>query len=88
MRRQTLTASPPASQTYTVEFKRDNTPLRAYIVGRLRNGGARFVANQGDESTLRQLVESNREPIGRGGWVRAGDGESQNVFTFEREAAL
>ena len=69
-------------ETYTVEFNRDNTPSRAYIVGRTgRNGsGERFVANHGDIDTLRHLSQWEGEKIGRKGRVR-NDGQ-RNLFTL------
>ncbi|RMZ77563.1 hypothetical protein DV737_g4291, partial [Chaetothyriales sp. CBS 132003] len=93
-------------ETYTVEFNRDGTPLRGHVVGRLKKNadgtaagparGARFLANHGDEATLRQLSSTTEEPIGRSGWVRratAADGfgddvEARNVFTFQKPNKL
>ncbi|RMZ90602.1 hypothetical protein DV736_g2164, partial [Chaetothyriales sp. CBS 134916] len=93
-------------ETYTVEFNRDGTPLRGHVVGRLKKnsdgtgagpaGGARFVANHGDETTLKQLSSTTEEPIGRSGWVRratAADGygddvEARNVFSFQKPNKL
>ncbi|KAI1611376.1 acetyl-CoA C-acetyltransferase [Exophiala viscosa] len=72
-------------ETYTVEYKRDNTPLRAYIVGRLKSTGHRFVANHGDEETLRQLCSQTEEKIGRTGRVKS-DGQ-RNLFVLKRELA-
>lgn len=69
-------------KTYTVEFNRDGTPLRGYVVGRLRSNGHRFIANHGDESTLQQLCSRSREPIGRNGWVKTAE-DGRNLFTFE-----
>ena len=72
-------------ETYTVEFARDNTPLRAYIVGRLGNG-ARFIANHGDASTLNALASFNGgEKIGLGGRVH-NDGQ-RNLFVLENRAS-
>ena len=73
-------------QTYTVEFNRDGTPLRGHVVGRLKND-SRFLANQGDEGTLRELASGVKEQIGRSVWVRAGD-EERNVFSFGRSERL
>lgn len=47
----------------------------------------RFIANHGDESTLKQLASGTREPIGRAGYVRTGD-DGRNLFTFEENAKL
>ncbi|KAJ5135352.1 uncharacterized protein N7515_004630 [Penicillium bovifimosum] len=62
---------PAKIETYTVEFKRDGTPLRAYIVGRLTYTNHRFLANEGDKSTLLRLASSHEEPIGKLGTVIA-----------------
>ncbi|KIW78740.1 hypothetical protein Z517_08579 [Fonsecaea pedrosoi CBS 271.37] len=70
-------------ETYTVEFKRDNTPLRAYIVGRLKKNDHRFVANHADEETLRQLSTGTDEKIGRAGRVHS-DGV-RNFFSLKKE---
>ncbi|KAJ5554713.1 hypothetical protein N7461_003183 [Penicillium sp. DV-2018c] len=56
---------PAKIETYTVEFKRDGTPLRAYIVGKLTETNHRFLANEGDQSTLLRLASSREEPIGQ-----------------------
>jgi hypothetical protein len=76
-------------QTYTVEFNRDGTPLRGYVVGRLKKNGHRFVANHDDENTLQQLSSATREPIGRTGWVRKDtEREGRNLFGFEKGVRL
>lgn len=72
------------TQTYTVDFNRDNTPRLGHIIGRLKSTGARFLANHGDEETLRQLASVTKEPIGRSGWVsidREGP-VGHNFFSF------
>jgi len=77
------------NQTYTVEFNRDGTPLRGHIVGRLRANGHRFLANHGDEVTLRRLSSGVREQIGRSGWVRKdGEKDGRNLFSFEAGVKL
>lgn len=77
-------------QTYTVDFNRDGSPRLGHIVGRLKSNGSRFLANQGDEETLRQLASSTREPIGRSGRVRVDkEGpEGHNLFTLDGGANL
>jgi hypothetical protein len=73
------------SQTYTVEFNRDGTPLRGYIVGRLESSGKRFLANHGDEITLRQMAEGAGEIVGRTGWVKQdSEREGRSLFSFEK----
>ena len=69
-----------------MEFQRDGSPLRGYVVGRL-NGGERFVANHGDESTLVQLASSVKEQVGRVVWVKVGE-DGRNLFVFERGVRL
>jgi hypothetical protein len=76
-------------QTYTVEFNRDGTPLRGYIVGRLKSNGHRFLANHGDTNTLQQLSSEVKEPIGRSGWVQPdSEKKGRNLFSFEKGVKL
>lgn len=81
-------------ETYTVEFNRDGTPGMGYVVGRLlslgaRGEGKRFLANHGDERTLRELCSVTREPIGRRGVVKCNSGgDGRNLFIFEKEGNL
>ena len=82
-------------ETYTVEFNRDGSPLRGYVVGRLEGTGHRFLANHGDRATLEQLARTDWEPIGRRGWVEAeaemeGGTEERrrNLFWFEARGRL
>ena len=74
-------------QTYTVEFNRNGSPSKGFIVGRLMSSNHRFVANTGDAKTLEQLSSGSTEPIGRIGWVKRGDG-GRNMFIFEQSAKL
>lgn len=78
-----------ALQTYTVEYKRDGSPLRGYIVGRLTKNGRRFLANDGDERTLRQMADRDVEFIGQKGWVE-GDKrrEGRSLFTLDRGSKI
>ena len=71
-------------KTYTVEFNRDGTPLRGYIVGRLKSNGHRFLANHGDNSTLRRLSSGVEEPIGMLGVVRHDGNDGRNLFTLTK----
>lgn len=76
-------------ETYTVEFKRDGSPLRGYVVGRLKKNGHRFISNHADESTLKQLCDWEVEPIGRSGKVKvAQDGRNLFAFTSGEQARL
>jgi hypothetical protein len=72
-----------AIETYTVEFNRDNTPRQAYIVGRLKTNGHRFVANEGDMETLMQLSSTTEEQIGKVGRVW-NDGQ-RNRFVLQNK---
>lgn len=70
-------------ETYTVEFGRDGAPLRGYVVGRLKRDGKRFLANHGDEATLRQLAANTVEAVGRTGWVRQDvERKGRGLFVF------
>ncbi|CZT11141.1 uncharacterized protein RCO7_05574 [Rhynchosporium graminicola] len=74
-------------ETYTVQFERDGTPLLGHIVGRLKSNGHRFLANHGDDSTVKQLSSSAKEPVGRNGWVSTGE-EGRNLFIFFQREKL
>lgn len=69
-------------QTYTVEYARDNTPLRGFVVGRLVADDSRFIANHADELTLRELSGTTKEQVGKQGRVWTVEG-GRNVFAFE-----
>lgn len=58
-------------------------------MGRLKANGHRFVANHGDQNTLRQLGSASKEQVGRAGWVR-NDKEKigRNLFVFEQTVKL
>ncbi|KAF1359408.1 hypothetical protein EJ07DRAFT_119304 [Lizonia empirigonia] len=72
-------------ETYTVEFNRDGTPLRGYVVGRLKSDNKRFLANHGDESTLRRMSEGVGEIVGKSGWVWQDEKtEGRGLFAFEK----
>jgi hypothetical protein len=78
-----------AGQTYTVEFSRDGSPLRGHIVGRLKSDSKRFLANHGDESTLRQMAEGAGEVVGKSGWVWQDENRSgRGLFSFDKPARL
>lgn len=68
-------------QTYTVEFSRDGSPETAFIVGRLKHSGHRFIANHGDQRTLQHLSSALEEQVGTEGFVttiRTKSGEPEN----------
>ena len=72
-----------------MEFHRDGSPLRGYIVGRLKSDGRRFLANQGDNSTLQQMASGTGEMVGKSGWVRQDtERKGRNLFTFEKTAKI
>lgn len=80
------------SQTYTVEFSRDGQPEMAFIVGRVKDSGHRFVANHGDSATLQRLSSALEEHVSETGSVairRTARGEPEgNVFFLRPRAAL
>lgn len=73
-------------ETYTVEFHRDGSPKQAYIVGRLKASGHRFLANPADQKSLKAFC-SDEEQIGRSGRVSTEKG-GRNVFTFDGGSRL
>lgn len=76
-------------ETYTVDFDRQNKPLRGHIVGRLCENGHRFIANHGDDATLQQLASFTKEPVGRSGHVKQDPGkQGHNLFVFADAARL
>ncbi|KAJ5223913.1 hypothetical protein N7468_008455 [Penicillium chermesinum] len=79
---------PAVLETYTVEFKRDGKPKMAYIVGRLRSNGHRFLANHGDENTLTRLVSGNEDPIGKSGVVSTTQDGPRNLFYLDNSSKL
>ncbi|KAM0693083.1 hypothetical protein Q7P36_007640 [Cladosporium allicinum] len=68
-------------ETYTVDYARDNSPLRGHIVGRLVSNGHRFIANHADEKTLLALSSMTEESVGKKGrvWSEKTEG-GRNVF--------
>ncbi|PSN63113.1 hypothetical protein BS50DRAFT_530735 [Corynespora cassiicola Philippines] len=76
-------------ETYTVEFERDGSPLRGYIIGRLKRSGDRFLANHGDENTLRQMAAGRGEIIGKTGSVRQDDRrKGRALFIFNQDSRI
>jgi hypothetical protein len=72
-----------------VEFNRDGNPLRGHVVGRLKSDDKRFLANHGDEATLKQMASGVGEIVGKSGRVwqdkrRKGRG----LFVFDKPAKL
>jgi len=57
-------------------------------VRRLRSNGQRFLANDGDEGTLRELTSGLKEQVGRTGWVRNESTTGRNLFSFEKSMKL
>ncbi|KAE8443424.1 hypothetical protein EG329_001905 [Mollisiaceae sp. DMI_Dod_QoI] len=74
-------------ETYTIEFDRDGAPVRGHIVGRLKRSKHRFIANHGDENTLKQLSRTKKEQIGRIGWVTTRD-DGKNMFVLNEIVKL
>jgi acetyl-CoA C-acetyltransferase len=64
-------------ESYTVVYGREGRPEAGIVLGRLSEGGRRFIANTPtDAALLEELV--TKEPIGRRGTVKHVDG--RNVF--------
>jgi hypothetical protein len=76
-------------ETYTVEFNRDGNPARGHVVGRLKGDGKRFLANHGDEETLRQMAGGKGEIVGKSGWVWQDEKKKgRGLFAFDKPAKL
>jgi hypothetical protein len=76
-------------ETYTVEFSRNGSPLRGYIVGRLKSNNKRFLANHGDESTLQNMANGVGEIVGKSGWVwQDTEKSSRSLFAFSTPTKL
>jgi hypothetical protein len=76
-------------ETYTVEFNRDGSPLRGHVVGRLVSNNKRFLANHGDESTLRHMASGAGEIVGKRGWVcQDTEKKGRSLFVFDKPAKL
>lgn len=73
-------------QTYTVDWNRTG-PKLGHVVGRLIDGGQRFIANHGNELTLSMLVNAELEPIGMKGFVDIGP-DGRNLFVISPSAKL
>ena len=72
-----------------MEFNRDGSPLRGHIVGRLKSNNSRFLANHGDETTLRQMAEGGGEIVGKSGWVwQDSKKKGRGLFTLDKPARL
>ncbi|KAG9188271.1 hypothetical protein G6011_02194 [Alternaria panax] len=54
-------------ETYTVEFNRDGSPLRGHVIGRLKSSNRRFLANHGDDITMRRMASVSGELVGKSG---------------------
>lgn len=74
------------TQTYTLEYDRDNKPLRGHVVGRLQTG-ERFLANHADEHTLKELSSWEKEQVNRKGRVIT-DKSGRNLFSFGEVSRL
>lgn len=61
----------------------------AYIVGLLKNTGHRFIANHADDTTLKELSNPEKEPIGRTGYVTTDPAErGRNSFSLKSPTRL
>ncbi|KAB8288106.1 hypothetical protein EYC80_010239 [Monilinia laxa] len=76
-------------ETYTLQFSRINEPEIGFVIGKLKKNGKRFVANVGDEKTLRSLLkDGGEEVVGKSGWVWMEENGKRNLFGFENGARL
>ena len=72
-----------------MEFNRNGSPLRGYVVGRLKDNGKRFLANHGDEATLRQMASGVSEMVGKSGWVQPDSRKKgRGLFTLNKVAKI
>ena len=63
--------------------------MRGHVIGRLKENGHRFLANDADASTLDQLCSTSIEPIGRSGYVKPDiEKAGRNLFSFSRPSRL
>ena len=67
-------------ETYTLEYDRNGTPSTGVVIGRLSQGGERFVARteNRDVSTLQAMHDI--DPLGRSIRVRPVEGGNRFVF--------
>ncbi|KAJ5483897.1 hypothetical protein N7539_005693 [Penicillium diatomitis] len=66
-------------ETYTVQYERDGSPLAGFILGRLEEGGARFIAITTDGASLK-VLGTNREQVGTPVWVEFDEDAGRNTF--------
>lgn len=65
-------------ETFTVEYGRNGEPELGYVIGRLSDG-ARFASHARDADTLRALVDTDVEAVGRTGVVSPAE-DGRNHF--------
>jgi acetyl-CoA C-acetyltransferase len=66
-------------ETYTVEFNRDGTPKRGWVIGRTDTGD-RFPAIVTDAASMAELARTDLEPIGRRGIIGTiGEDEDEKI---------
>ncbi|KAF2723013.1 hypothetical protein K431DRAFT_265670 [Polychaeton citri CBS 116435] len=75
-------------ETYTVEFGKDEKPLKGHVVGRLVSDGSRFLANHADHRTLKTLSSWSIDPIGRRGIVAHSAESGRNLFALAGSAKI
>ena len=72
-----------------MEFDRNGGPSRGFVVCRLKKNGHRVLANSADPNTTRELLNPQREPIGRSGAVFCvEENKGRNLFSFDLTANL
>ena len=63
------------------------SPKSGHVVGLLKNSGRRFLANHGDEKTLRRLASMEKESVGLKGHV-SNSKDGRNLFSLYHDAGL
>jgi acetyl-CoA C-acetyltransferase len=63
-------------ETYTVEYERDGRPRGGVVVGRLRDGGRRFLSRVAPDDTATLAMLTDDDPLGRA--VRVTSDENGN----------
>ncbi|MBA4747385.1 MAG: acetyl-CoA acetyltransferase [Sphingopyxis sp.] len=79
-------AGPATIETYTVFYKRDETPRSGVVVGRTPDGGRTLAhVDVGDQAMVAFLTDGRIEPVGTSGTITdAGDG--RRVFVSAQSA--
>ena len=60
-------------ETYTVEYERDGRPRGGVVVGRLHDGGRRFLARVAPDDAATLAALADEDPLGRTVTVTSGE---------------